>query len=212
MFATVLTFLGLVLAACGTASNGAQSGSDPLGNPSADALPESSQLVIGTLKLDGTDRAVGAEQAAELLPLWQTYLSLSASDTAAREELEALVEQIRDAMTPEQMQAIADMQLTRDDMFAVMQEQGIGVGAGPQAGDSITGGSPDFAPPDGGAGFPAGGGGLQGGPAGEQSLSPDQIATAQAARAAGGGAPGFDRLPTPLLNVLIEFLRAKAGA
>ncbi len=211
---TTLTLLVLTLAACGTSNN-----ADPASqnNPSTGELPATTRLVIGTLKLDETEYAVTAEQAAELLPLWQVYQSLSASDTAAQEEIDALIEQIEETMTPEQDQAIAEMQLTQEDMFGIMQEQGITFGDRPEAGGGGPQGGGDgggFAPPGGGGFTPPqggapGGGGFPGG--GGQGLSPDQIATAQAGREAGGGGR-FNGVPAPLIEVLIQSLKDKAGS
>jgi hypothetical protein len=176
------------------------------------------QILIGTFKLDGTDQAVTSQQAAELLPLWQVYKDLSSSDTAAQEEIDGLVQQIQDTMTPDQMRAITDMNLTRQDMFTVMQDQGIvqGRGQGDQNGNGGNFTPPEgFVPPDGGppggfgggepGGFPGGGGNRQGG----QNFTPEQIATAQAARGQGGG---FNRLPPGLIDALIQYLEKQAGS
>jgi hypothetical protein len=124
-------------------------------------------------------------------------------------------------MTPDQMKAITDMNLTRQDMFTVMQDQGIvqarGQGSnnrpngqnGNGNGNGFVFVAPNGVPPGGFGGgepgrFPGGGNG-QGG----QSFTPQQIATAQAARAQGGG---FDRLPPGLIDALIQFLEKKAGS
>jgi hypothetical protein len=212
---TTLTLLVLTLAACGTSNNEGPASQD---NPSTGELPAATRLVIGTLKLDETEYAVTAEQAAELLPLWQVYQSLSSSDTAAQEEIDALIEQIEETMTPQQNQAIAEMQLTQEDVFAVMQEQGMTFGDRPEAGGGAPqggGGGGGFTPPGGGGfappggGAPGGGGGFPGGDG--QGLSPDQIATAQAAREA-GGAGGFNRTPAPLIEALIDSLKEKSGS
>lgn len=219
----VIFLLVISLSACGATSNETQAGSSPMGDPSDGTLPEVTQIVIGTFKLEGTEQAVTAEQAADLLPLWHVYQSLSTSDTAAQEEIDALIKQIQETMTPEQMQAIADMKLDQEDVFALMQEQGISMGgegsqnldpeqmATLQASRNSGGG---FTPPGGGppGGIPGGGGGggFPGGGQGGQSLNPDQIATAQAARGTRGG--GFNRVPPPLLNALIQFLEEKAGS
>ena len=206
---TTLMLLGLSLTACSPTSGGA--------NPD---LPITTQLVVGTMKLDGTEQEVTSEQAAELLPLWQVYSELSVSDTVAQEELDALVEQIQDALTTEQMKTITDMQLTRQDTFALMQKEGINPGGGPglsaeqiataQAGRGSGSGftPPDgggFAPPDGAGGFPGGTGQGSGG----QSLSPEQIATAQGGRASGVGDP--NRIPTALIDLLIKYLEDRAS-
>lgn len=207
----LITLLALTLSACGGASDSTGAATTSQTDPSAQTLSGASLLIIGTFKLEGTGQAVTSEQASELLPLWQVYQSLSTSDTAASEEVDALVEQIQTTMTSEQMQAIEEMQLTQEDVFALMQEQGIEMGAGPGAERMATAqaGGGGFTPPDGG--FPGGGGPGQGpGDGGGQGLTPDQIATAQASRGAGGVNP--NRVPTALIEALIEFLQEKAGA
>ncbi|MFZ5818340.1 MAG: hypothetical protein ACOYYJ_00425 [Chloroflexota bacterium] len=210
----ILSALGMT--ACGGASTPTGTGSAPMDDPSAMELPASMELVLGSFELEGTDQAITAEQAANLLPLWQVYQSLGESDSAAQAEIDALLEQIQETMTPEQMSAIQALQLTREDMRAIMEEQGMAMGGGPDAGntgntDNRGGGG--FGPPDGGmppSGMPGGGPGMQPGQGtGGQTLSPEQIATAQAARAQGGG---FNRVPPALLESLIQFLEEKAGS
>lgn len=209
---TILTIFILTLTACsGNAANAADPVSVAPSGASADALPAATQLIIGTLKLEETNQAVTVEQAAELLPLWQTLQALYASDTTADQEIEALTTQIQETMTPEQMQAITAMNLTREDMFSVMQEQGLAAGGQTtttQSGNSSNSGGGGFRP--GGDEFPAGGPGGGFVPGGQgQNLSPDQIATAQAARQAAGGG---NIIPPALINALIEFLKQKAGS
>ncbi len=118
----------LLLSACGSTAtqtstrsgfNNAQGGTNP------QELQLSEKLAIGTLKLEGTANAVTAKQAADLLPLWQVYNSLIASDTSAQEEKDALAQQIQDTMTPAQVQAIDGLNLTQRDVFTSMQELGI---------------------------------------------------------------------------------------
>ena len=183
------------------------------------ALPPQTQLVIGTLKLENTDVAVDAEQAAELLPLWKAYRSLSGSDSASSLELEALVDQIQETMTPEQVQAIAEMQLTGADMLALAQEQGIEMaqeGRGDLSPEQIEtmraqrsagatgrgGGAPGM------GGRPGGSGGMPGvgHPGGGQAPSADQIATLRAQR---GGSGGVGVNPM-LFDALIKLLESKA--
>ena len=119
---SVLVILTLTLTGCGAASNGTQQAAS---TQQGESLPIQEQVLIGTFKLEGTPQAVTAQQAAQLLPLWQVYKDLSSSDTAAQEEIDGLIQQIQDTMTPEQMQAIAAMNITRQDIFTVMQDQGI---------------------------------------------------------------------------------------
>ena len=221
MITTFILFT-LTLTACGSAANRTDSDALPQSGAPAGELPATSQLIIGTLKLEDTNQAVTAEQAAELLPLWQTMLVLSESDTAAQQETEALVTQIQETMTAEQRQAITDMNLTREDMMSIMQEQGLAMGGGPAGGQNTNpqggdpngggfgpGGFPDGAPPQGG--FPGGGpgGGGPGGGGGQGSdLTPDQIATAQASRQQGG----MSLVPPILINAVIEYLQEKVDA
>ena len=55
-------------------------------------------------------------QAAALVPLWQAYAQLTSSNTAAQAEIDAVVSQIQSTMTPQQVQAITAMKLTRQDL------------------------------------------------------------------------------------------------
>ena len=210
---TTLTILMLTMTACGNAaSSGTQPASVTQGAPSTVALSTETKLISGTFRLEGTILAVTPKEAGELLPLWQVYSELASSDTAAQEEIAALVEQIQDTMTPEQVQAIEDMQLTQNDVFTLMQEQGLTIAGGQRTGGGNSSGF-TFQPeniPEGG--FPPGGvvvegGPGEGGPGGAgQSLNPEQIATAQAARGQGGG---FNRTPSVLIKALIQLLETK---
>ncbi|MGZ9221082.1 MAG: hypothetical protein ACXW4Q_03160 [Anaerolineales bacterium] len=112
---SVLFLLTIVLTACSSASTGT-----PLNSTSADLSIET-QLVIGTLKLAGTDQDISAEQAEDLILYWQVYKELGESDTVAQAEVDGLVAQIQETMTADQMQAIAAMQITQQDVFTSMQ-------------------------------------------------------------------------------------------
>ena len=89
---TILAILS-VLVACNQTTAQTQSGTG--GNTAP--LSTATQLLVGTFKLEGTDLAVTADQAKQLLPLWQTLQALSTSNTAATEEINAVVDQIRAA-------------------------------------------------------------------------------------------------------------------
>ena len=202
-----------LLSACGSATPvTAQGGTNQ------QALPLAEKLAIGTLKLEGTGSAISTKQAADLLPLWQVYSSLITSDTAAQEEKDALTQQIQETMSSDQVKAIEAMNLTQRDVFASMQQLGIttsqvsangtpqpnGGGAFPGGGQFIGGGG---AFPGGGGNF-TGGGNRNGGGNGTQ-LTPQQIATAQARRAANGGGFNNNRLLTPLVEAVIKLLESK---
>jgi hypothetical protein len=204
-----LTIITFGLTACGNSTTQR--------DPANETLPIQIQILIGTFKLENTPQALTSKQAADLLPLWQVYKDLSSSDNTAQPEIDALVEQIQGVMTPGQMQAIQAMNLSRRDMFSLMQDQGLVTGNSQNSNGSNGGGSNSQ---QGGGGFPGGGGGLppgggfpgsggQGGPNG-QNFTPDQIATAQARRSQGGDFQ--NRIPTGLYDALIKFLEKKSGS
>jgi hypothetical protein len=90
------------------------------------ALPIRNQLNLGTLRLEENPKlAITPEQAADLLIYWQALSSVLKSGTGASAEIDTLQAQIQNEMTPEQLQAIAAMQLSRADMQAVAKELGV---------------------------------------------------------------------------------------
>ena len=90
-----------------------------------DAASLRNQLAYGILKLDASASPITTEQAKALLPLWQALRSLSGSTTASDEEITALQNQIVEALQPEQLQAIAAMQVTNTTLNAYYAEFGI---------------------------------------------------------------------------------------
>lgn len=233
-FTVVITiFALLVLAACSAAASAGSSGAEvteagalasagPLTMDYEGALPVELQLAIGTLMLDGTDHAVNSETAVQLLPLWKAINSLSDSSSVAPEEVRAIYTQIQETMTSEQIQAIADMQLTRQDMTAAAEDLGIEFGFGGRFGELTPemqatmqaaresgqfpqggfGGGFEGGPPGEGGGPGAGGG--PGGGFGGGELNPEQQATAIARREAGGA--GGALVPSTVVNAVIEYL------
>ena len=150
---TFMTIFVLTLTACsGGTSTTQQAATNQTTTTSPTEMPLASKLVIGSFKLEGTGNAITAGQAAELIPLWQVYQQLSTSDTAAQEEITALAEQIQEAMTTDQMNAIDAMNLTPQDIFTVMQEQGIQFGGNRQQsqGSGSQQSGSNFGPPGGG--------------------------------------------------------------
>jgi hypothetical protein len=228
LVSTVPAALLLGLAACGgTTPAGGAAAAGMLNADYENALPVESQLILGTLLLEDTENAVTAEQAAELLPMWQLLKELTTSDTAADSEREGLLEQIQETMTADQLRVIADMQLTQQDMFDYMQKAGLvqmpqqsGTPDASSGGGFFPGGMEGGAPPADfeGGGPPSGSGGQFGGGnrtgGGEggyrgQDLSPEQLATMEARRASRGG---FGGSPTVLLDALIQMLEGKQAA
>lgn len=172
-------------------------------------LPAATQLLIGTLEFEGTELEVNAEQASDLLPLWQVYRSLVTSDTAANAEITAVVNQIHETMTQAQLEQIAAMEIAPGRIFTLIQD----IGLMPE-GFSTDGERPEGLPGEffRGGGIPgAGGPGSDfGGGAFGQNIDPEQRATLQAQRQ-GEGASG-NRMSLMLIDPLIELLKARAGS
>ena len=213
----------LSLSACGSKTEVTDtpegSSSSALKQDYENALPSVTQLMVGTFRLEGTDNAVNAEQAKELLPLWKAYRSMSSSDSASAAEIASLQEDIEAAMTTDQIQAIAAMKLSREDMTAVMAEQGIEMPTG-QFGDLTEEQMASLRAAreagGGGGGFPGGGapaagaparGGFDGGPGGGQAPDPERLTTL---RAQGGGRMmGGSMAQSPLYDALVKLLESK---
>jgi len=207
LFALTL-IIALALSACGagTATETVSSNSG-LNAAYENALSIQLQLSIGTFSLEGTDLAVGAVQAADLIPLWQVLKGLTESGSAAQEELDALIVQIEETMTSKQIASIASMQLTREDMGAIMQEYAL-------MGERADGQTPPegFTPGQGRGGSDVPG--LEGGGGGggnTDGMSPEQIATARAEREASGEAGSMmnSRLSGLIIDGLVELLQSK---
>ena len=179
------------------------------------STPFEMQLIVGTFKLDGTDYEVTTDQASELVTLWQAYQSLATSDTAAQVEIDALIKQIRETMTPEQLAMIDSMELEPGDTTSLMEAFGVAMGEGlPGAGGERFQGEevPEGIP---GGGFPEGGfpgGGFRGG-RGEadqdfgEGFDPEQMATLEAMREERGGLR--NRASLFLIDPLIQYLEGK---
>lgn len=132
----VLLPLILILAACSgakattagttTGQGQSQSGQNGQGQPpDMSKQPIEQKLAIGTLMLEGSDKAITAEQAKTLLPLWKAVKALSSNSNTAQEEINAVYSQIQDAMTADQVQAIKDMSMSMEDTRSLMQKYGV---------------------------------------------------------------------------------------
>jgi hypothetical protein len=104
-------------------SSGAQGTRQAFGLTASTPLEQ--KLAIGTLKLEGTNLAITAQQAKTLLPLWQAVKALPAQNTTAPEEITALYQQIEENMTPQQIQSIKDLTMNSSDMRDMMSSLGI---------------------------------------------------------------------------------------
>jgi len=215
IFLTTLLLLALTLTACGSASNTSQASS----TQESATLPTATQLIVGTLKLDDTEQAVTSDQAKDLLVMWQVYRDLASSDTTAQEEIDGLVDQIQETMTAEQMKSISNMNLTQQDVIALMQEQNIGMAQSQQSSSETFNFSPnaDGGPggggqPDGGmAGGPPDGGmggdmGAIGGPGPNTSIGQTQSS------GAGSSPGGIAGASTALVDAVIQYLQQVVNA
>jgi hypothetical protein len=192
--------------------------SDTLDTAYDGALSASNQLSLGTIQLEEADEqhpaenAVTPEQAAALLPLWQALQ----------------VKQIEGTMTQEQLEAIARLQLTQEDLQAWAQSQGLSMGVGP----GRAGGGEALSPEE-RATRQAEFGGEEMPPevatrrAEFENMSEEERAALRATREAGGGVPGGSggrggagagagagaggRQFNFLLNPLIELLTERAA-
>lgn len=176
------------------------------------AVSVSAQLMMGTLALQETDLAIDEGLAGELVPLWQAYQSLAQSDTAAAAETGAVINQIQDMMSDEQVLAIAEMMITQEsgqELLAGLTPAGADGegGAGRLGGAGFGGGAPGGGPPGGGA---PGGGGRPGGAGPGADLSPEARETAIAERF-GGEDPFTVLADRVLVGAVIRTLQITAG-
>ncbi len=171
-FAPVFLGLVLLLAACSNSATAdtatASSSTATSGSPSETApqtqatdladMSIESKLGVGILKLEGTDLAVTADQANELLLLWKAVKSLNSDDTTSDAEVQALYAQIEENLTEDQVQAIRELSLTQEELSALMQQYGQNQMAA-EAPSSSSSSSSQMQPPDGGGGAGGGPGG-----------------------------------------------------
>lgn len=187
-------------------------------------ISASMRLAVGTLKLEGTDQAVTAEQAAALLPLWKAVRSLATDQTVSQVEIDALYTQIEDTMTAAQMQAIDGMDLSQEDIAALMAELGVQSFRPDAQSTPGSNSSGEFQMPRGdfGGGVPpgdfgggGGGSGFQGGmegmtpPEGMQEMLQGTPSAAQATAIAGRA--GRMNQFNPFAEVLIQLLQERAA-
>lgn len=158
----VLVIAVLALAACsGSAKTTGQNQQNAAAN--LKDQPVENKLALGTIALEGTAKAVTADQAKALLPLWKAVKSMGSSTTATTDEVNALYKQIEEGMTADQMQAIKDLNPTQTEMQAIFQKAGVQMPQGPQGAPQ-----PSGTRTAGGAGNTSGQGGFAGGPGGGQ--------------------------------------------
>lgn len=180
----------------------------PTGDPAMlntnyeNALPVDLQLVLGTLKLGGTNQDITPEQAPLLLPLWQALRGLidAGNDPAM---ISSQTTFIINTMNMEQITTIAAMQLTKDDLINISMGLGLEMAGGStsqnQAGNAPAGNAPAGNAPSAGGKFSGGQSGAQGqgNSNNQQDVSPE------------GNSNPTQGLNPALIDAIIEFLTAK---
>jgi hypothetical protein len=142
------------------------------------------QLAMGILEMEGTDQAITADQAAQLLIFWQEVQTLNSDTTATSEQFQAIYTEIQGVLTETQMSAIQGITYNLADLQTLLTQLGIesslGGGQYPGNGQGMGNGTPatDNGTPRAGGGQGNGQPDLQGTP-GIQ----------------GGGGPGGDGTP-----------------
>ncbi len=173
-----------------------QPSTSALGTDYTDAVSVPEQLLTGTFLLTDTNLSLTGEQTAHLIELW-TALKEATQNSSTQEQVDVLVQQIESALTAEQVQAIADLKITRDSMMAILQDQGVTMG-GPQ-GNGGPNGPGGGTPPD---GTPQAGG------PGEGGTPPQMNGTPQAGNPPAGRG---NFIQPELIDALIQFLQAHQG-
>ncbi|MCZ7670912.1 MAG: hypothetical protein M5U34_29090 [Chloroflexi bacterium] len=149
--------------------------------------------------------------AAELLPLWRAMQSLSNSETAADAEVTAVLNQIQDTLSADQVAAIAAMQLTDESFQAMLAEGTISMRGVFGGNRNAVGGT--------GSGRGGGPGGGLGGGFGQvvllAAVYPVMIRTLNRLRIAeriaesGGDSANFQALA--MINAVVRLLEGKTG-
>ncbi len=222
--AVLITLLALVLSACSAIPglSGASAGNEASGGstPGAGFTGQSGQaptisgmaLAAGMLKLDGTPYGVTPQEAAKLLPLWQSLQKTESSlptpqaertpqvgtqgtpgprfDPQIAQALSSQVAAIESEMPAEQLQAIESMNLNRQDIFTIFQQAGITLGGFGQGGNGFRQGGGTFTPPQG---------------------TPDAPGTPRAfGEGTRRGFGGF--VPPTVVEGIVKYLQKKAGS
>ena len=222
---SILCTLAVVLTACGASASTPQSNSvsgsvDVNANSSSSSNatqisgipatgPSALQLAAGMIKLDGTSNAVTAQEATQLLPLWQSLQQTESTPAAGQGAPQgtgtpgprpnfAMMQQvgtqlmtIETAKPPAQIQAITAMNLSRQDIATIFQQDGIVMSAQGSGGSGFRQNGGTFTPP-------------QGNP---------PVAGTPGAFQGNGARPRFGGfIPQSVVDGIVQYLQKKAGS
>ena len=204
MFVTIIVSLVLALTACGSTHSTTATAT------ASSTLSLEGQLLVGTFKLEDTTLEVTSAQTATLLPLWETLESLASSNTAASQEVDAVVSQIESSMTAQQISSITAMKLTQSDLAATA----VNTGAASTTTSSTSTTKTSSAQQQ--AGAPSGGnppsevsGGVPGG-TDVQAISQTQTGTSSSA-AIMPSAVTTSQVSPAMIKAVVELLQTKIG-
>jgi hypothetical protein len=206
----IVVLVGMVLAGCKSSGQATPTAGESTGSAYTSkifttsytgALDASSQMMLGMLKLEGTENAVTAEQANAMLRFMQALQGQVLKSDAERNAVWANIEA---QLTPAQSSAVANMRLTQNDLQTWTQNNSQGAGAAPQG---MPGGAGMQGTPPAGQG--QGGPRPQGTPGARSGQGgPGQQGGSGAPPNAGGAGMGQNNV---LLNSLIRLLMSKSG-
>jgi hypothetical protein len=202
MLVPIMVSLVLALSACG----GTQATSAVA--TASNALSPEGQLLVGTFKLENTSLAITSGQAGTLLPLWETLQSLASSNTAASQEVDAVVSQIESSMSAEQVYRIRAMKLTQQDLAAAAIDTGTASTSSSSASTVKTSAAQLQAGAPAGGNPPSNGGGMPGA-TDVQSASQSQAGTSQAVSTPSTGTA--DQVSAAMIKALVALLQKKIG-
>jgi hypothetical protein len=203
MFIPIIISLVAALAACGSAQSATSAKS------TATTLTQEGQLLVGTFKLENTSLAITSAQASSLLPLWETLQSLASSNTAASQEVDAVVSQIQSSMTAQQVSSITAMKLTRQDLAATAIDTGTAATTAGSAGTVKTSAAQLPAGAAAGGNPPSDAGGGMPGATDVQSASQAQTGTTQAVSTPSTGTT--EQVSAAMIKALVALLQKKIG-
>jgi hypothetical protein len=203
VFVTIVISLILALSACGSSTSATAIAS------ASNTLSLEGQLLVGTFKLQNTSLAINSTQASTLLPLWETLESLASSNTAASQEVDAVVSQIQSSMNVSQISSITAMKLTQQDLAATAIDTGIASNTSSSTSTAKTsttqqqsGGPTGGNPPSGASG---------GIPGGTDVQSITQAQTGSSASAVTPVASTTSQVSAAMIKAVVELLQKKIG-
>lgn len=198
VFVTILISLVLALSACGSSQTATATAA------TSTTLSEEGQLLVGTFKLENTSLAITSTQASSLLALWETLESLATSNTAASQEVDAVVSQIESTMSTQQVSSITAMKLTQSDLAATALNTGTAATSASSSSAAKTSstqqqaGGPGGNPPSDIGAMP-----------GVQSTGQIQTGTAQSAAAQ--STLTTSQVSAAMIKAVVELLQKKVG-